>query len=495
MSVALDSRRYAKVVIALVVIQAACWVLAPWLLEGSIRADPAEGVVDGPEWQLSYLRHPPFSTWLSGLASMTGPFRYASLFLIGSVLSCSAFAIAAAFVARADRREAGLLTLMAGLASPWATYIPLAVNHNIGVMPFWALTLLTAWTAFESGTLAAWACLGLAVGLGLWAKYALLHLVIPLALAFLVAPEWRRKLRTPGPWLAGLLCMAIIAPHCVDVLHKGGTTLSFAVRTAPAPMLLRIGWMIEFIADCLAAQATMAALAFVVCRPKRLLRAIAAMFARATITRLDLYLHAAAFGPVLVIVLAAPLGVQKHFLWVTPLTVSFAAWWGHAAARAGLAEASQRLWRFYAALAALFVASYVAVRELAPYLPMRLAYAEMDGPALARLTEAYWAEHEAGPIAYIVSLDAQHGFQAAGSIVFDLPFRDRARVVQDDNYYAPWTSVDEIKRRGALVVGSAMGPGTTALGVEVQDVAAYPRPTLRGAKSPTIYFGVIPPGS
>jgi hypothetical protein len=295
--------------------------------------------------------------------------------------------------------------------------------------------------------------------------------------------------------LAGLLGIAIIAPHCVDVLHKGGTTLSFAVRTAPAPMLLRIGWMIEFIADCLAAQATMAAIAFVACGRTRLLRAIASMFARATITRLDLYLHAAAFGPVLVIVLAAPLGVQKHFLWVTPLTVSFAAWWGHAAARAGLAEASQRLWRFYAALAALFVASYVAVRELAPYLPMRLAYAEMDGPALARLTEAYWAEHEAGPIAYIVSLDAQHGFQAAGSIVFDLPFRDRARVVQDDNYYAPWTSVDEIKRRGALVVGSAMGPGTTALGVEVQDVAAYPRPTLRGAKSPTIYFGVIPPGS
>ncbi|MGD1016109.1 MAG: glycosyltransferase family 39 protein [Roseiarcus sp.] len=495
MSAALDSRRYAKVVIALVLVQAAFWVVLPWLLEGSIRLDSAEGVVDGPEWQLSYLRHPPFSTWLSGLASMTGPFRYAALFLIGSVLSCSAFAIAAGFVARVNRREAGLVALMAGLASPWATYIPIEVNHNIGVMPFWALTLLTGWTAFESGGLAAWACLGLAIGLGLWAKYAILHLVIPLALVFLVVPEWRRQLRTPGPWLAGLLCVAIAAPHFIDVLHKGGTTLSFAVRTAPTPMLNRVGSMAEFIADCLAAQATMAAFAFVACGPKRLLRAIASMFARATMTRLDLYLHAAAFGPVLVIVLAAPLGVQKHFLWVTPLTVSFAAWWGHAAARAGLAEAPRRLWRFYAALAGLFVVSYVAARELAPYLPIRLAYEQTDGPALARLAETYWAEHEAGPIPFIVSLNLQHGFQAAGSIVFDLPFRDRARVVQGDAYYAPWTSVDEIKRRGALVVGTDMRPGTTTLGVEVRDVTAYPRPTLRGAKSPMIYFGFIPPGS
>ena len=54
------------------------------------------------------------------------------------------------------------------------------------------------------------------------------------------------------------------------------------------------------------------------------------------------------------------------------------------------------------------------------------AYPEMDGPALAALAERYWADHGDGPIPYIVSYDGKVGFQAAGSIVFDLPYRVRA---------------------------------------------------------------------
>jgi hypothetical protein len=63
----------------LLLVQGITWVLLPLMFEGSIRLDVAEGVVGGPEWQLSYLRHPPLSTWLTGLASMTGPWRYATV--------------------------------------------------------------------------------------------------------------------------------------------------------------------------------------------------------------------------------------------------------------------------------------------------------------------------------------------------------------------------------------------------------------------------------
>jgi 4-amino-4-deoxy-L-arabinose transferase-like glycosyltransferase len=141
--------------------------------------DIAEGVVDGPEWQLSYLRHPRLSSWLSGLASTTGPWRCAVLFSIALGFACAAFAIGAGFIARVDRRAAGIVALMAGLASPYASYWPLKFNHNISVMPFWAMTIWAAWYAFEGGALGAWALLGVIVGLGLWAKYAILHLVIP----------------------------------------------------------------------------------------------------------------------------------------------------------------------------------------------------------------------------------------------------------------------------------------------------------------------------
>src|SRR5258706_16279766 len=94
-----------------------------------------------------------------------------------------------------------------GLASPFATYVPIQVNHNIALMPFWALAALTAWLAFERGGVIAWASFGLTVGLGLCAKYAILPLVPPAGITFPAVPQWLRQLLTSGPlvavWLAG----------------------------------------------------------------------------------------------------------------------------------------------------------------------------------------------------------------------------------------------------------------------------------------------------
>lgn len=195
------------------------------LFEGSIDADVAEGVVDGREWQLSYLRHPPLSSWLSGVASTTGPWRYFVLFAIALTFGCGAFALVSLFIRHVDGRAASLVALLAGLGSPYATYWPFKFNHNIGVMPFWALVLWTAWNAFEGGSLASWALFGAAVGFGLWAKYAILHLVAPLGVAFLLVPEWRKRLAGPGPWLAAAITVAIVAPQAIDVVHNGTTTL------------------------------------------------------------------------------------------------------------------------------------------------------------------------------------------------------------------------------------------------------------------------------
>ena len=98
--------------------QICAWTALGALFEGSIDADVAEGVVDGPEWRLSYLRHPPLSSWLSGIASTTGPLRYFVLFAIALAFGCGAFALVSLFIRRVDGRAAGLVALLAGLARP-----------------------------------------------------------------------------------------------------------------------------------------------------------------------------------------------------------------------------------------------------------------------------------------------------------------------------------------------------------------------------------------
>ena len=131
-------RSFGRVVLALVALQGALWICAPLIFEGSVRLDVAEGAIDGPEWRLSYLRNPPLSTWLTGLASEAGPFRYAAVYAIGWALASAAFAGVAFFLRRVDRREAGLVALVAGLVTPAATYVPIQVNHNITLMAFWS---------------------------------------------------------------------------------------------------------------------------------------------------------------------------------------------------------------------------------------------------------------------------------------------------------------------------------------------------------------------
>ncbi len=493
-------RRFHLIVASLFALQGLFWIVTPLLFEGSVRLDVAEGAIDGPEWQLSYLRHPPMSSWLTGLASHAGAFRYAAVYAIGWALASGAFVIVALFLRRADRVEAGLAALVAGLVSPFATYVPFQLNHNITLMFFWALTLSVAWLAFEGGALLAWVAFGVAVGVGMWAKYALLHLVGPLGVLLLLTPAWRRRLLTPGPWIAAAICVAIVTPHFIDVLRKGSTTLDFASRATPASALVRAGWIGEFLLDCFLANLFMALVVGLIAGYARLARAAGSMLRLATDGRLDRFLVAATLGPVLIVVLAAPWGKEPHYLWMSAFNVSFAAFWGRAASRAAARapedreRPARRVLPVYALFAALAVFGYAAIAEIAPHHWRKLRYVDMDGPALARLAQNYWAQHESGRIAYIVSYGGAGvwpGMQAAGSIVFDLPYRVHT-LIEAKPEMSSWIDVRDLRRRDALVVSvKPLANGDPLLGTPVRDVARFDRPILRGKTEP-IYFAILP---
>ena len=373
-------------------VQIALWAAIAVAFQNSIENDVAEGAVDGPAWQLSYLRHPPLPSWVTGLAEAAGPWRYWALYGAALTFACSAFYVVGRFAARTGGEAAGWVALSGGLVSPYASYWPIKFNHNIAVMPFWALTIFAAWEAFETGAPLAWAALGATVGAGLWAKYALLHLLIPLALLFLARREYRARLFERGPYLALAIAGALIAPHAVDVARKGGTTLAWALHTTPEPLGQRVGDMLAIAVDVFAANLPFALVAWAACGAAPLRRGVAAMFDRATRTPLDLFLTVAAVGPVLVIEAAGPFGVRLYYHWLTAVTVGFAAWWGRAAFRSGLRDVPRRGWIVCAAGIAATAAGFVAVREIAPILspPRNSAYAEMDAAGLDRAVDAYW---------------------------------------------------------------------------------------------------------
>ena len=240
-----------KLLLIVPAIHVLVWILLPLCLEGSLRLDAAEGMTGGPEWQLSYPKHPPFSEWLTAIAWYAGPFRYFALYLITQLLAVGAVVIISRWVLKHFDAATALLVLAAGLASPFATYIPIQLNHNIGVMPFWALTLVSAWAAFNTDRILIWAAFGISVGLGLWAKYSVLHLVAPLGILFFIRPEWRKRILSAGPWIAALIAILIILPHAFDVWMKGGTTVQYASQHLHMTPLEVSGFAFNTLLNCI----------------------------------------------------------------------------------------------------------------------------------------------------------------------------------------------------------------------------------------------------
>ena len=492
-------------ILVLILAHALIWIALPSLLEGSIRLDVAEGAIGGREWQLAYLRHPPFTTWLVEVARWAGPLRYAAVYAMGQALALGGLMLVALTAARLESergqaRQVATLILLMGLASPVLTYIPIQLSHNIGLMLASGLVIFTAWEAFEHASISRWLAFGIAVGLSLWVKYAIGLLILPLMLAFLIVPAWRRHLVTAGPWLAVVSAAVVIAPHAWFVLTHGATTLSFATRTVSPGFATNLRYAAEFVANAALFMLPMAAVAGLLVGFQPLGGRIVGSVSSRTMTRQDIFRHAVAFGPVLITAAAALLaGVKPRLLWLTPMVPVFALWWAHYAVPSSNAVGEWRAMRVLGAIAVALVISYVGVRIIAPYTDKRPLYPDFDGPALARLAKDYWQKNQTLPLHYLVSFGQQKGRQAAGSVAFDLPNQADApiHVMEDGSLAAsPWIDMDELRRRGALVVSPVPLPADAVVqGLPVTHIVELPRPMVRGAKQPeaSIWLGIVAP--
>jgi len=397
---------------------------------------------------------------------------------------------------RKSENAAGFVpAALAFILLPFATYIPLQVNHNLGVTPFWALTLLTSWLAFETGQKRYWIGFGLAVGLGVWAKYAIFHLVAPLGLLFFIVPVWRAQLKTSGPWIAALVGLAVVLPHLVDSFAKGASTISFAMRAEGGNLLRRMSYMGEFALDALLYNLIIAGILTVLLGWQALRSGMEKFLNCLPNSRFDLFVATAAVGPILLIILFVPLGIRPRLLWLTPISMSFVLLWGRIAALA-LERSTQRNMKFlFPAMVSVGVI-YVAVRLVAPLTPASPMYPDIDGLTLAQMAQEKWNQSQSGPIPYIVSFGNQRGRQAAGSIAFDLPYR--VRVLENNSTQdSPWINLEDVKRRGALVVSPVqLSDEEQVAGQPIIALQRLERP-LRGGGQDRIglFMGIVPSAS
>lgn len=157
--------------------------------------------------RLGFFDHPPMVSWIAGFVNLHQSVTSARI----AVWTCHLISIF--FVWKTAKRLIPNQALSATLlvaSTLGAMANGFLLTPDVGVITFWIIALHEAVAAIQSNP-KRWLSAGLMTGVGLWSKYTMV-LIGPVFLWAMLRDN-RRQLLTPWPYLGGLICALVIAPH------------------------------------------------------------------------------------------------------------------------------------------------------------------------------------------------------------------------------------------------------------------------------------------
>jgi 4-amino-4-deoxy-L-arabinose transferase-like glycosyltransferase len=143
----------------------------------------------------------------------------------------------------------GLIAAVAYATLPGVSLSSGIISTDVPLLFAWALALLAFVHLVSAPTLAMAGLLGLALGLGLNAKYAMAYFIVCAALYFIAVPTQRSLLKRAHLWIALALGLLLIAPNVVWNASNSFATFSHTADNAKwSGSLLHPGKALEFLA-------------------------------------------------------------------------------------------------------------------------------------------------------------------------------------------------------------------------------------------------------
>ena len=213
---------------AFLVLHAVVWTALPAILYLNLPLDLIEALTYGREWQLGYDKLPPLPWWLVEIV-----YRVFGVDTAYYALAQAVVVIAFVLVWKTARPLVGALGALVAIliidGMHYFNFTAAKFNHDVIQLPFWALAGFAFHAGLRRGGIGYWALLGAALGCALWAKYFVAVLVAPLVLFMLLDREARRRLASPGPWVAAAVALA----------HHGAASRLAGAERFPAVPLCR----------------------------------------------------------------------------------------------------------------------------------------------------------------------------------------------------------------------------------------------------------------
>ncbi|HEY2483120.1 MAG TPA: glycosyltransferase family 39 protein, partial [Caulobacteraceae bacterium] len=175
---------------------------------------------------LGYYDHPPMIAWWIWLGRTIAGDNPLGVRL-GPILATAA----TSFLVFDAVRLAGAGRAVAAQAGIWFNATLLVLAWGFLAVPdapaslFWTLAVWCALKAWRGPALRWWAAAGAAAGLASLSKYSALFIAPGMLLWLAASPEGRRRLRTPGPWLAAAIAGALFGLNLAWNADHGWLTL------------------------------------------------------------------------------------------------------------------------------------------------------------------------------------------------------------------------------------------------------------------------------
>jgi 4-amino-4-deoxy-L-arabinose transferase-like glycosyltransferase len=477
---------------AFAVLHAAVWTALPALIYLNLPLDLIEALMYGREWQLGYDKLPPLPWWLVEIAYrlIRHDFAY---YLLAEIAVLTAMALVFMAAKPLIGGVGALVSVLIIDGLHYLNYTSAKFNHDVIQLPFWALAGFAYRRALRNGRLADWLLLGLAAGLSLWAKYFVVVLVAPMVLFALIDRQARPVLRTPGPWIAIAVALAITAPHLVWLIKTDFLPLAYAEHRAVLPR----GWYDHFWHpfEFAVSQFFFLIPSLIIAAPLFVPgRAADEPPARANADAIDRRIIAwLAFGPMAtVLAMGLVSGRGAVAMWGYPLWLFFGVWLVLTARRvidaAKLARVVITWGVVFVCLALAFYINY----DVLPRFDHRYRAVFFPGAGLAQDISQRFTAETGRPLRYVI------GTMWDGGNVEHYAASHPRNLVDGEPQRAPWIDLADLRKKGAAVVWTAGDPRELpdkfrAVAPNAAVQPSFILPYRRGPGHVTVGWAIVPP--
>jgi hypothetical protein len=219
-----------RILAGILIVYWAVWTAYAVIAKSSqgLHADTSEVALWAIDLQWGTIKHPPFlpalvRMWLSVFSMSDWPFYLLAVGLstVGIYFSW----LASGFLLRGPKRAAVPFLLM---LIPFYNFHTLWLNHNVVLIPLWAITTYTFFRAYKSNNIW-WSILtGVAAGVCVLAKYWSFFLLLGLVVAALSDKRRFKFLKSPAPWIMTAVSFGVALPHLLWLEANDFVTFTYA---------------------------------------------------------------------------------------------------------------------------------------------------------------------------------------------------------------------------------------------------------------------------